>query len=37
MDALEEFEIYKNIKTNKDNILNDKLIFNTNILYYKLL
>ena len=37
MDTLEEFEIYKYTKIDKDNMLNDKLVFNKNVLYDKLL
>ena len=37
MDTLEEFEIYKYTKSDKDNMLNDKLVFNKNVLYDKLL
>ena len=33
MDALEEFEVYKAAKLHKDNLLNDQLLFRSNIVY----
>ena len=33
MDTIEEYEIYKAMKTTPDNILNDKLTFKSNKLF----
>ena len=33
MNTLEEYEVYKAYKLDPNNILNDKLCFNTNALY----
>ena len=33
MDALEEYSIYKAVKNTPNNVLNDKLSFQSNIIY----